>query len=1113
VIDALDECRTTGSKAYETMFSMFTKIDKTYPLKIYLSSRPSAELEQILRRIPNFSIPMSPDSTLPDIRRYIEEKADNLPVDEEDDDARHHLIKKIVEKSNGCFLWVNLVMKKLANCFSHHEIEEALEDVPEDIEDLYIRNLESMLENLRHVQLAKTVLIWTLCATRPLTVDELKAAIKLDINDDVKRDLKNTIPSLCAQLVQVDKHDRVHMVHQTARSFLTSQNLDSEFRISRTDGNLRLSLACLKYLCSDEMKHSRRQRRSIANVQREQPKNQLAGYACMWFSEHLLRSTSTSEPLFRALTTFLRTNVLTWIQRVAQTHDLSPLLRAAKHFKALIARRAKHYPILEDGVEQWSTDLPMVVTEFGRNLLQSPAAIHDLIPHLCPRNSIIYQSFGKSPKGIYFRGVDNDEWDDRISCAFFLGKTTKCVAAQDQWYAVGLSDGSIVIYNSSTCAEVTTFRQRGPVNLLEFGPDANILASADTKTVTIWDVGLVAKKICISVPGMPMAIAFDEAETTFTVATSRKEVQVWSVDGSSKLSSFSWTNSAEKPEFGSIGKGKAPSCVAISAKHNMAAIAYRSSPLLLIDIQTNEYLGACYDMTGKARGPIDQLISIVFHPDEEVPLLAVATWNGNFLLFDTYRLEMVRSAKTDVYTLSVSPDGRILAGGNTKGVIQLFDFETLEMLYSVQPTEYGVTSLAFSSDSLRFFDTRDNQIGVWEPAALVWTLLDDDRSEPSSNAATAVEGISPNMKSLEESITSMVCCNGGKLAICGKSNGHVQMYNLQADEREAKTLYKHKGSFMEVPILAWSEGAKIIASADVSSRLQVACLHRASAFGTAGVDEMLLDIQLEFGTMIHQLLIDPAGTQILVSTSNSDSIWRWHEAKATCTSQKFIRRKWKWHQHPRQGSQLILVQEGSVRTYRWEDLEPISPDVTVDFVGEGRQSLDVESAVFIGQSNSIALRALKEETPISATSPATTTSPASSSRSHSTRLCSIGLSAIESGSVVVTPESYFPDGDSFAVPVIELLVGSVRGLLGSYLLVFLSESGWVCSIDIGAVLPQETYQRHFFVPFAWLSNGAKILVMLTEQKELVFAHGNELAVAQSGLDDAEIVRVRSSKER
>lgn len=72
-----------------------------------------------------------------------------------------------------------------------------------------------------------------------------------------------------------------------------------------------------------------------------------------------------------------------------------------------------------DGVKQWSTDLPMVVTKFGRNLLQSPAASHDLIPHLCPRNSIIYQGFGKSCKGIQLRGVNNDEWDDRISCAFF----------------------------------------------------------------------------------------------------------------------------------------------------------------------------------------------------------------------------------------------------------------------------------------------------------------------------------------------------------------------------------------------------------------------------------------------------------------------------------------------------------------------------------------------------------------------------------------------------------------------------------------------------------------------------------------------------------------------
>lgn len=244
--------------------------------------------------------------------------------------------------------------------------------------------------------------------------------------------------------------------------------------------------------------------------------------------EHLLRSTSTDERLFRLLTKLLRTNVLTWIEHQAFDEDLSRLVSVSTRFKAYLARRANHVPALEDDVKLWAKDLPRIVTEFGRNLLDFPPAIHDLIPPLCPRNSAIYSVFTTKHRCIkLFRLADRD-WYDQISCTYYKYQSAKCIACRDQRYAVGLDNGLIHIYDTSTCANLVTLDQGDAVRILQFGPIAKFLGSAGLYAVFVWDLTTKSRTLVVKLNAIPLSVAFHDNDATISIASRSSKVFTWS---------------------------------------------------------------------------------------------------------------------------------------------------------------------------------------------------------------------------------------------------------------------------------------------------------------------------------------------------------------------------------------------------------------------------------------------------------------------------------------------------------------------------------------------------------------------------------------------------------
>lgn len=155
---------------------------------------------------------MTEHDTDGDISLFLDRHFDRFsaPVPEE----RRKMADLVQQKSRGCFLWGQLIVKELVQVQTVAQAERVLKTTPSDMDDLYIRVLSDMAKAKFNHELVKSILTLAACCGRPLTVNELREAIEIDINDTVG-DVARSIGDFCGNFVYLDKMKRLQLVHAT----------------------------------------------------------------------------------------------------------------------------------------------------------------------------------------------------------------------------------------------------------------------------------------------------------------------------------------------------------------------------------------------------------------------------------------------------------------------------------------------------------------------------------------------------------------------------------------------------------------------------------------------------------------------------------------------------------------------------------------------------------------------------------------------------------------------------------------------------------------------------------------------------------------------------------
>ena len=1067
VIDALDECIN-----HSKLFPLLAKIESVFPLRIFITSRVSLDLERHFTQLGRqaFWDPISVEDTLADIKLYIEAEISYLQIEDEAERAR--LKETILVKSAGCFLWVRLVFKELENVWSEDQFTTVLEEMPMEMGPFYERTLQMMSKNVREKRLAQAILVWTVCSIRPLKIVELQHALHLDSGITV-RNLKKSIEALCGQLLSVDKYDTIQMVHTTAREFLLDSSLSSEFAVRRDLGHERLAMTCLKYLSSDEMRAPRNRK-----LKSKTERHEFADYACTAFSEHLAGSPSAADNIMVNLDRFLETNAMTWIEYVARKKNLYYLTRTAKNFRTYLERRARDVsPSAKEvyTINGWATDLIHLVARFGSSLLNHASSVHFLIPPFCPSGSQIYQQYGRSPGGLTVVGFTNAEWGDCISYIAYRDSRGTALACGENLFAIGHKSGHIYIYRESTFQVSLTLVHGEPVKLLLFENSTRVLASSGRKQLILWNMaGGQVWLHSLDHVGMTMMFSQDAASLTM-VMKSNEAIRYATKDGSIQ----------QRHTYHEVGDDPnrrllpAPLAAAISPDLAVVALMHRGRPVSLWSLENDEIIGTC----DRDSGAGDSNLSVetaLFNPNPDLNLLVVVYQDGDLALFEPWKQELVRYVAADALLVASSQDGRTIATGGSSGTVQIFDFVSLELMYRINSYDVAVRSLAFSWDGLRIIDIRDTKSKIWEPACLVPKLADEEAN--LGNISTLPTTVIETRDDELVGITAIACHSSTAGILVGKDDGTVCVYDTSTG-KQASVLYDH-GKNVFATIVMWAENG-LIASAAADSNVIVCRVERDSGRKWT-VSRKILETRLD--QPVKQLLLSPDGSRLLISATTSHTLWSLDEYSGSSLGSLNLKQEGlsRWISAPCHSDKIMLFAGAEVRFYSWRDLSDsvITCPIQLDF---GQETL----------SEKVQLKSLM-------------TTASGKHLVADFRHChgyqSTVRMALWNMASLDGPASKGIIANHVYKQISEHL-RCIVGVTGSRL-VFLDKMLWVCSVDIN-IYDGSCYSRHFLIPSDFLGGDVDVgvLALVTSERHVIFAKDGEMAVITGGMEFEDIVKL------
>ena len=1072
VIDALDECKH-GSDLVPILLKA---LEMRSNIHIVLTSRDrfDSHRQAVHPKVNVVQTGILEEDTKSDIALYLEANMDQLPLTEGDD--KGDMVSKILDKSAGCFLWVSLILQELRQAHTSSEIRQVLEEVPSDMNALYSRILDSMSKAPPYGKvLARAILTWAVCSSRPLTTDELVQALQIDIKDKVNN-IKGSIESRCGQLVYVDAQSRVQMVHQTARDFLLQASDSSEFGVEGREGHKRLFMTCLEYLNGNEMRNPKHRKLGVDTVARE--RGPLVSYACNSFFEHLFHVSSQDDEALEVLTKLLSSaNLLSCIEYIAQNSDLSRLIQAGKTFKKFLQRRLKHLaPVGKDFVvlDSWATDIIRLVTKFGKNLKASPSSIYYLIPPFCPSETAPRKQFAASARGIAVVGLSNTTWDDCLSTIVDSQEQFTALSCSDKFFAVGMSSGKVVVYNESTCQQSQVLNHPEPVKVLQFGNRVDILISAGPRKVRIWNTGSWEQVWEFKTAQQCMALALVEEEQLLLGALKNNNLAIWDLAEGTHRDPADWTQDLEGQQSHAYRR---PITASFCIDLCLLAIVYRGQDILLWDLDRDE-LHDTYSKAGSSTRNAKVDVSagvtggLVFSATPNATLLAAAYSDGDLVLFDISEGTVREKMLVNAQTLACSPDGRTLASGDSSGTIQLFDFESLRVLYRIKSDEYCIKELAFTGDSHRLLDIRGSECRVWDPTVLVRQDGDEENSDTMS-ISTAPQEVS--MDSLDDIvlITSIVCHPNGEVFFCGKEDGSVYLYETKSG-RQSHKLFNHARG-VSILSLFFDAQSNTLSSMDNASRVKV---HRLKQ-GVKGWEATDTLFDHRAGSAVRQVLTDRGAKHLLVCTGKSDTLWRISsEEKSTVIETVSLDEQTpsRWVTHPLNEDHLILISDNIAHLYEWHSLQRLTCDEGILLEGSILPELAIHSITPCFDNTTIA------------TTFGDDLRPQSKSR----------LLLWKAADFVFDSKTAAP------IPKYHSLADQVKTLIGydGQRLVFLRGDNWISSAETESA-NDDQYDRHFFLPADWLSTNIKLMIRVTQRGDILFVKRDEVAVIKHGLDNIE----------
>ncbi|KAF8539827.1 hypothetical protein BDD12DRAFT_909826 [Trichophaea hybrida] len=266
LIDALDECEEKSRIMLLNKLKHLLRdpTTTTQLMKIIITSRPHIPVTSYLTDV--IELPLAAKNLENDITAFVSASVHKQPqfAGNLGDEVRQALIRG----ANGMFLWVSLILDDLKNSTNTtpRAIRERLQMLPPDLSGVYTNILRKI--RTEDQKTATSILQWVVWAVRPLHLQELAIAIAIrpgrhtsmpSMEDDMHTDLRQVLRLIFGPMLRIEDGDTVHLVHQSAKDFLSGMNSSTEGGLSLpvlvtspVESNMQLAESCLAYLSFDE---------------------------------------------------------------------------------------------------------------------------------------------------------------------------------------------------------------------------------------------------------------------------------------------------------------------------------------------------------------------------------------------------------------------------------------------------------------------------------------------------------------------------------------------------------------------------------------------------------------------------------------------------------------------------------------------------------------------------------------------------------------------------------------------------------------------------------------------------------------------------------------------
>ncbi|KAI0538713.1 hypothetical protein GGR58DRAFT_467094 [Xylaria digitata] len=209
VLDALDEC---APEERTNLLDFFDSIPgkTSKPVRIFISSRPEGDIRQRLVHLSSIEIQATDNEQ--DISKFVKQSIEKNGRWNEtlraNELLKNRIVDTLLDQSKGMFQWAALQINQLLNLRTEPEINSRLGKLPQGLKAAYDEIFER-IENLGTPAgiMSLRALRWIMCAYKPLSEEELLAAVR--VNPDEKpiepfKPKKDDLLDWCANLIRID---------------------------------------------------------------------------------------------------------------------------------------------------------------------------------------------------------------------------------------------------------------------------------------------------------------------------------------------------------------------------------------------------------------------------------------------------------------------------------------------------------------------------------------------------------------------------------------------------------------------------------------------------------------------------------------------------------------------------------------------------------------------------------------------------------------------------------------------------------------------------------------------------------------------------------------------